>query len=307
MRETAMRLIILIFSTLVFTLTAVAAPLDDAAKSGDVETVKKLISEGADVNAKGSFGTALHWAAMNGHAEVVEALISAGADTEALSEQLGMPIHVATRRDHPDVVKKLIDTGADINARTREQFTPLHFAALDGRLESAEVLIANGADVNAIADAPGNTLWGLGETIALHLAINNGHQEIAAILRSAGAKPYPVEDAPSFPDSASAEMGREIAEARCQQCHILKEGDQAPLNPNAGPSISGIAGRPVAATAGFEYSPALIEFGGEWTKDRLYAFTRRPMLTVPGTKMDWTLKLTDAEFADVVSYLFEAN
>ena len=200
-----MRLFILVMFILAFAITAIAAPLDDAAKSGDVEAVKNLISEGADVNAKGSFGTALHWAAMNGHAEVVDALISAGANTEALSDQLGMPLHVATRRNHPDVIKKLIDAGADINARTREQFTPLHFAALDGRLESAEVLIANGADVNAIADAPGNTLWGLGETIALHLAINNGHQEIAARLRSAGAKPYPVEDAPTFPESASAD------------------------------------------------------------------------------------------------------
>ncbi|WP_457639682.1 ankyrin repeat domain-containing protein [Persephonella sp.] len=52
-----------------------------AVEKGDLELVKKLISKGANVNAKDKGGnTPLHWVARNGHLEIVKYLISCGAN-----------------------------------------------------------------------------------------------------------------------------------------------------------------------------------------------------------------------------------
>lgn len=52
--------------------------LVNAAKIGNLKTVKSLVSQGADICAKGKH--AFRLAAENGHLEVVEFLVSKGAD-----------------------------------------------------------------------------------------------------------------------------------------------------------------------------------------------------------------------------------
>ena len=49
---------------------------------GDFEKVKKLLANGADINAKNKYngGTALISAAEGGHTEIVKALLANGAD-----------------------------------------------------------------------------------------------------------------------------------------------------------------------------------------------------------------------------------
>ena len=51
-------------------LAGCASPLHNAAKMGDIRKVNQLITDGADVNAKGgSDWTPLHWAASRGNTE----------------------------------------------------------------------------------------------------------------------------------------------------------------------------------------------------------------------------------------------
>ena len=58
--------------------------LVDAARAGDVDAVRSLLAEGADVNAaQGDGMSALHWAAERGHAAVADLLLSSGAEVEA--------------------------------------------------------------------------------------------------------------------------------------------------------------------------------------------------------------------------------
>ena len=99
-----------------------------------MEFAKFLIDNGADVNAKSTYGsyTPLYWATRKNYW---------GTRKNAAAEQLA---------------KLLIDNGADVNARTFGM-TPLHAAIVDKASERVEVggedviklLIANGADVNA--------------------------------------------------------------------------------------------------------------------------------------------------------------
>ncbi|MEE8216502.1 MAG: ankyrin repeat domain-containing protein, partial [Acidiferrobacterales bacterium] len=64
--------------------TALAGPLHDAAENGDLDKVKRLIGEGADVNARDDYSlTPLHFSAGAGHTAVVELLIAEGADVNA--------------------------------------------------------------------------------------------------------------------------------------------------------------------------------------------------------------------------------
>ena len=52
----------------------------ESVRSGDYAEVKRLIEEGANVNAKDNDGaTALMWASLKGHQEVSKLLIEAGA------------------------------------------------------------------------------------------------------------------------------------------------------------------------------------------------------------------------------------
>ena len=77
---------------LTFLCISIFADINDelirSAKDGDIEKVKQLIVQGADVNAKDVSGkTALLWAAWYGHTEVVKLLIQAGADVNAKDDE----------------------------------------------------------------------------------------------------------------------------------------------------------------------------------------------------------------------------
>ena len=58
--------------------------IHDAAKAGDIETVKQHLAAGTEMDVKGKDGwTSLHWAASNDHKEIVELLIATGAKVNA--------------------------------------------------------------------------------------------------------------------------------------------------------------------------------------------------------------------------------
>ena len=128
------------------------APVADAAMRGDVDAVRSLLREGADVNAAQADGmTALHWASDRGDAALAEVLLHAGANPEVVT-RIGAytPLHIASRNGHLAVVSTLLDAGANVEARTVPGgSTPLHVAATGGDPAVVNRLLEAGADANA--------------------------------------------------------------------------------------------------------------------------------------------------------------
>jgi len=124
--------------------------------------------------------TSLHAVVVKGDFEAARKLIEQGADVEAKDPGTGASVlHYAVMRGNPDILKYLLAKGADVNSRTRNGTTPLHTAVLYNRYEVAEMLLGKGADVDAKS--------GSGATpLAIATAARN--REMADLLRARGAK-----------------------------------------------------------------------------------------------------------------------
>jgi len=118
--------------------------LHQAAKIGDIEQVKLLISKGADVNAKDEREkTPLCHAVTSGKMELIKLLVEAGAD---VNTGKWPPLCQAVDENNMEIVQMLVEAGADVNAG---KWPPLCQAVDENNMAIAEYLIAHGANVNA--------------------------------------------------------------------------------------------------------------------------------------------------------------
>ncbi len=289
-------------AALILLTSAHAGPVGDAAKKGDVAEIERLLASGADLNEADEIASPLHWAAMNGHVDAVALLTERGADIEAQSNMLGTPLHAASGFGRVATLQRLLAEGADIEGRNREDFTPLIHAITKKKTEAAIALLAAGADPNAVSIGT-SPVFGNGPLGPLQVAIDTGQDELAMALRDAGAGAVPPTIPADLEQMGDAERGRELAYTFCKQCHIISAEDEPQVGHiRSGPPLIGVSGRPVADLPGFDYSDSLQSFGGTWTTERLYAFALSPMLTVPGTRMNWAPDRTPEMIADIVAY-----
>ena len=80
----------------------------DAAKEGNIKTIKQHLAAGADVNAKTESGwTPLHEAARSGRKEIAELLIDKGADVDAKIEAGLRPLDLAIMRNRTETADLL--------------------------------------------------------------------------------------------------------------------------------------------------------------------------------------------------------
>lgn len=78
----------------------------------------------------------------------------------------------------------------------------------------------------------------------------------------------------------AAPSGESLYRQRCGSCHAMQPG----VN-RVGPSLQGVVGRRAAAVAGFNYSPALRDWGQSWTPENLERYLAGTREAVPGTRM----------------------
>ena len=151
----------------------------DACKNGNIDLVKKMLSYGADVNAKNNNGnTPLHLASRKGHTEIVKLLLEHGADANVKNNDGETAFDWASYEGHTEIVKLSLEYGADVNVKDNDGNTPLRWASSNGQTEIVKLLLEYGADVNA-KDDDGNT--------PLFCASYEGHAEIVKLLLVHGA------------------------------------------------------------------------------------------------------------------------
>lgn len=157
-----------------------STPLMIAIWSGNFETFKLLVDEGALIDKKVDKKDPLvNMAASNGSDEICEYLLSMGVDINTKDREGKTPLMNAIYSKHPETVKMLIDKGADANEQEINGWTALMFAAMQGDLESVKYLIEVGADVNLKTND--------GET-PLKRAKLLDHTQIIEVLVAAGAE-----------------------------------------------------------------------------------------------------------------------
>ncbi|MDD5773688.1 MAG: ankyrin repeat domain-containing protein [bacterium] len=123
--------------------------LISAAEKGDINTVKQLLDQGADINVKDRNGiTALITAVWNSYTEIVKLLLEKGADVNAKDDYGRTVLMKAVEDGNIEIIKLLMDKGADINKKDIDGNTALILAGSFNRLEAVTLLLEKNADIN---------------------------------------------------------------------------------------------------------------------------------------------------------------
>jgi ankyrin repeat protein len=137
--------------------------LIEAVKNQDHETVRALLKQKADVNAReGDGATALHWAVVRDDVETIDALVRAGADVNAANDYGVTPVSLACINRNATVITKLLAAGADPNAATSMGETAIMTCTRTGSADALTALFDHGAkNVNAAEKSHGQTalMW----------------------------------------------------------------------------------------------------------------------------------------------------
>ena len=118
-----------------------------AVRLDDLEKLKGMVREGADVNAQGGFAdeTPLHVAAKHGRLKAAQYLVSQGANVTSKAHHGQTPLHDAAWHGHLGLAKYLVHHGAPVNEKDREGYVPLKDAAVNGHLRVVQYLLGQGA------------------------------------------------------------------------------------------------------------------------------------------------------------------
>lgn len=96
------------------------------------------------------------------------------------------------------------------------------------------------------------------------------------------AKPDAPEPVMHLIATADIAKGEKLSKA-CAACHSFDKGGVSKVGPN----LWNIVGGPKAHMAGFDYSSAIVEHGGQWDYDELNHFLWKPKKLISGTKMNY--------------------
>ena len=128
--------------------------LTRACSAGNINLVKSLLDQGADVNWKSPIGgdTPLAMAAMMDRTAVVQLLLDKGADVNLANSDGWTPLMQAALRGYEDMVRLLVDRGADVTRKNSNGATALDLAK--GNEKVLSILKEKGGTPQAVNAAP---------------------------------------------------------------------------------------------------------------------------------------------------------
>lgn len=116
-----------------------------------VEVVQRLIDEGANVNVHdetNNTGSLLHMAVERRDMNLIKCLIKNGANVNAVNSCNSTPIYYASNSDIK-ILKYLIDSGGDVNIPNNSGVLPLHHAVYDKKYDNAILLLNSGSKLES--------------------------------------------------------------------------------------------------------------------------------------------------------------
>jgi ankyrin repeat protein len=154
----------------------------EAAKSGDYDTVKKLLDEGCNIEMINDIGFTpliISIFSNDSNDEVTKLLIDKGANVNATDSDDNPVLEFAVGANKIDIFKLLISKGADVNYTSKyTSSTALASACYAGLDEIAQLLIDNGAKVD-VKD--------MHDFTALYQAVRREHLSTVKLLIKNGA------------------------------------------------------------------------------------------------------------------------
>jgi ankyrin repeat protein len=161
-----------------------AAELVEAAGAGRLETVRRLLRDGADINGRDPRGrTAVTAAAMGEHVDVVRALVDAGADVDLQDDDRNNPLLLSGENGNVALLREVLRAHPDLGATNRYGGVAVIPASDRGHVDMVRALLETDIDVNHVNN--------LGWTALLEAVIlgdgGEAHQEIVRMLLDAGA------------------------------------------------------------------------------------------------------------------------
>ena len=268
---------------------AAAAPIHDAAKTGDVAAITAALAAGADVNASDGWATPLWYAARRGHEDAAKLLIARGAGVNLTTKSSGPPLLGAIERKNSILVKLLLANGANPNAAW-ETKSALYLAVKGGCIECVKALVDQGADVNALTKE---------REPPIHAAKLIGLRAIADYLAAHGAVSPKVAPISARLATADPTKGQVLFVKNCVRCHHIEQQKGS----KTGPNLWGVIGRQKALMQKFSYSEALKNWGASWSYEDLNAFLWGPRITAPGVRMEFAGIEDETDRANLIAYL----
>ena len=151
-----------------------------ASTKGNLEIVKFLIAQGADVNqydkscyARGG-SYPIFQATIYNHPDIVEFLIKNNANVNVSDGAENSPITSASSRGHTEIVRLLLDNGANPNDTMELGFSALYFGASQGHFDIVKMLLKSGASIENKWHSSLSAACECGDFEIVKYLVNNG-------------------------------------------------------------------------------------------------------------------------------------